>query len=205
MSLKDTIRGAREEAAQSGNPFERTKADEASDQETVTPTGKRYARSSAASRKPARAAAAGVRVVSSDGKTTKGGKPRSEMTKEEKKAERKERRAKEDRRYDATQIILEDDNEYLHARKVWQRLLLVGVVFMASALVMYVSTSNLGKNAPEWMAIGSLVLMVISYVILIVGLIYDYRHIKPLRQKADQRVASMSEKKITATLDRKGK
>ena len=67
MSLKDTIRGARDEVAASGNPFEnmggKGKGGDKGKSASGGSAAKRgYARSSAANRKPSREAAAGVRI-----------------------------------------------------------------------------------------------------------------------------------------------
>ena len=70
MSLKDTIRGARAEAEANGNPFERSKGSAQEDASAEAEKSKRRPGRSVASAKPSREAAAGVRVVSSSGKTT---------------------------------------------------------------------------------------------------------------------------------------
>ena len=202
MSLKDTIRGARDEVAASGNPFENVgKGKDKGKSESGSSAGKRgrgYARSSAANRKPSREAAAGVRVVSSSGKA----KSTASMTKEERKEEKRLEREREDRRYSVTQMILEKDEEYQKARKFWRRFLIGGFVLMVIALGLYGYVSNVGPSAPPIAYIGSIVAMVAAYGVIIVGIVFDFRKIRPRRKAAEQRVASMTDKKIQTIVNR---
>ena len=198
MSLKDTIRGARDEAAASGNPFERSKAtaeDEAPQEVARTKRG--TARRSAASAKPSREAAAGVRVVSSSGKTTKG---TAQMTKEERKQERKKEREKEDQRYSLTQAYLEEDEEYKKARKRWWAFLIGGVAFMAIALILYGRVTSTQTSPESPMGIAAVISMVLAYAVVIGGLVYDFTKIRPLRKEAEKRAQSMSDKRLKARL-----
>jgi hypothetical protein len=199
MSLKDTIRGARDEVAASGNPFESVGGKDKGKQESGgSATKRRYARSTAANRKPSREAAAGVRVVSSSGKA----KSTANMTKEERKEEKRLEREREDRRYSVTQMILEKDEEYQKARKFWWRFLIGGFALMVIALGLYGYVSNVGPSAPPIAYIGSIVAMVAAYGVIIFGIIYDFRKIRPRRRLAEQRVASMTDKKIQTIVNR---
>ena len=203
MSLKDTIRGARDEVAASGNPFENVggkgKDKGKENQSSSGGAAKRgYARSSAANRKPSREAAAGVRVVSSTGKA----KSTANMTKEERKEEKRLEREKEDRRYSVTQMILEKDEEYQKARKFWRYLLVGGFALMVIAFILYGYVTSVGPAAPSVAYIGSIVAMVAAYGVVIFGIVYDFRKIRPCRKKAEQRVASMTDKKIQSIVNR---
>ena len=203
MSLKDTIRGARDEVAASGNPFENMggkgkEKEQGKSASGGSATKRGYARSSAANRKPSREAAAGVRVVSSSGKT----KSKANMTKEERKEEKRLERENEDRRYSVTQMILEKDEEYQKARKFWWRFLIGGFVLMVIALGLYGYVSNVGPSAPPIAYIGSIVAMVAAYGVIIVGIIFDFRKIRPRRKAAEQRVASMTDKKVQSIVNR---
>ena len=201
MSLKDTIRGARDEVAASGNPFEKAggKDKDKGKPESRGSSAKRgYARSTAANRKPSREAAAGVRVVSSSGKA----KSKANMTKEERKEEKRLEREREDNRYSVTQMILEKDEEYQKARKFWWRFLIGGFVLMVIALGLYGYVSQAGPTAPPWAYVGSIVAMVAAYGVIIFGIVYDFRRIRPRRKMAEQRVASMTDKKIQTVINR---
>ena len=205
MSLKDTIRGARDEVAASGNPFEnmggkgKDKGADKGKSSSGSSTAKRgYARSSAANRKPSREAAAGVRVVSSSGKT----KSTANMTKEERKEEKRLEREKEDRRYSVTQMILEKDEEYQKANKMQKYFLIGGFALMVVAIGLSGYVSSVGPTAPSVAIIGSMVAMVAAYAVIIVGVIHNFRKVRPCRKKAEQRVASMTDKKIQTIVNR---
>lgn len=200
MSIKETIRAARDEVSANGNPFEGiapTKEDAAED---ARPSSG-FTRKSTAKAKPSRRAATGVRVVSSNGKS----KSKKNMTKEEQKAERKHEREIDDLRYNVTQQILEDREEYKRARKMWWRFLIGGVVCMVLAFVQYMLVNNMGSSAPVPLAIGALVTMVLAYVVIIAGMIYDWRKIRPMRKEVNSYVQSMSEKRLINTINRGAK
>ena len=194
MSLKDTIRGAREEASANIGPITRNSDDAEGTDAPAQDQG--FVRKSATRAKPKRQAAAGVHVVSGSGKT----KPVKDMTKGEQKAERKKQREKEDRRYAVSQMLLEDDPEYQRLHKVWWRILIVGFVFMVIALFTYMMVNQQGEAAPMWLAVLSIGTMVLAYITIIIGFVYDWRNIRPLRQSHEARAASMSEKRINKTL-----
>ena len=196
MSLKDTIRGAREEAAASGNPFERTKKDDTEKAaKTTARKDQRYTRRSMARAKPSREAAAGVTVVSASK-----GKAEDQMSKEERKEKKRKDREVEDRRYNVTQILLEENPEYHKTRKMWWAFLIVGVVFMAVALALYGTVNSGNPSATPWMAGAAVVCMVLAYASVIGGLIFDYIKMRPLRKDADMRARSMSDKRLKALL-----
>lgn len=202
MSLKDTIRGAREEASANGNPFERGSKDASADKQAQADERKSSAgfeRRSAARAKPTREASAGVRVVSSKGKPKK-----SQMTKEEKKAERKREREIEDRRYNVSQMILEENEEYKRMRKIWWIFLIAGVVLMVIALGLYgmVTSSGNPDTTMSFLAMGS---MVAAYIVVICGLIFDWVKIRPLRKEASDRAQSMTDKRLRTKLVQKAK
>ena len=200
MSLKDTIQGARKEAAANINPLTRPSS-EGNDEAGSQASEQGFERRSATRAKPKREAAAGVRVVSGSSKT----KSTANMSKQEQKAERKKQREKEDRRYAVSQMLLENDPEYQRYHKIWWRLLIVGFAFMCVALVTYMLVSQQGDTAPLWLAIISIGSMILAYAAIIIGFIYDWRHIRPIRRNHEQRAASMSEKRINKTLRERDK
>jgi len=201
MSLMDTIKGAREEA--SANIITGDRSDEDGAVESTTSASGGFTPRSATRAKPKREAAAGVRVVSGAKKSKS--KSSGTMTKEEQKAERKREREKEDRRNAVSQMLLEEDPNYQHHHKIWWRILIVGLVFMVIALFTYMLVNQQGETAPLWMAVISMGSMVLAYVAIIVGFIYDWRNIRPIRQQQDSRAASMSEKRINKTLRERDK
>lgn len=203
MSLKDTIRGAREEANANGNPFERPASSNKNDTEGNAAEGASAgrARRSVASAKPRRQAAAGVRVVAANGKS----KSKAGQTKEEAKAERKHEREISDLRYNVTQKILEEREDYSKARKIWWRFLIVAIVLMVVAIGLYIAVSNMGQGAPEALGVLGLIVMVGAYGVVIAGMIYDWRVIRPMRQDVDKYVQSMSEKRLVTAINKESK
>ena len=201
MSLKDTIRGARAEAEANGNPFERSTSN--TDQDAGAASGKRRAsRRSVARAKPTREAAAGVRVVSSSGKTIKN---KANMTKEERKAEKQAERELEDRRYALSQAYIEENVEYKEARKRWWIFMGVGVALVVVAFSLYGFVNQNRANANPAMAFAAMAAMVLSYIAIIGGLVYDWVKVRPLRKKVESKVASMSDKRVKAALDQKAR
>lgn len=204
MSLMDTIKGAREEASAAGTPFERTKEEKAPKAAAESaPAGSQqgFVRKSAGKAKPSRQAAAGVRMTTASGKS----KSKKNMTKEELKAERKHDREVADLRYNVTQKVLEERDEYNKARKIWWRLLIASVSLMVVAIGLYLVVSNMGQDAPEALGIAGLVVMVLAYTVTIGALIYDWRKIRPLRRDAEKYVESMSEKRLVTAINKPAK
>ena len=199
MSLKDTIRGAREEA-QSNLTTTATNDTEDNASEDKSDAG--FVRRSPSRAKPRRQAAAGVRTVSGSNKSAK---PVSEMTKEEKKAEKQRKREKEDREYAVSEMLMENDPDYQQYHKMWWRILIVGFVAMVISMVLYGVVTSQGETAPLPLAIVSLATMVIAYAAIIAAFVYDWRKIRPIRISCQQRAASMSEKRINKMLRERDK
>ena len=204
MSLMDTIKGARQEVNESGVLEDRVvikkkERDQSSDRGAgASSGGQGFMRKSASKARPSRAQAEGVRVVSSNKKS----KSRKPQTKEELKAERKHDREVSDLRYNVTQKLLEQRDEYNKARKLWWKFLIGGVVLMVASVGIYMAVSNMGTSAPEWLALLGLVTMVGAYVVVIAGLVYDWRVIRPMRKETDAYVQSMSEKRLVTTINK---
>ncbi len=201
MSLMDTIKGAREEAG-ANVPFERSSKDakSADDQSAAKSdggkSGQGFVRKSAGRARPSRKAAQGVRMETASGKP----KSKKDLTKEELKAEKKHSREVDDLRYNVTQKLLEEKSEYKTARKMWWRFLIGGLVFMVLAIIQYSVVTAQGASAPVWMAISAMVCMVIAYIVLIIGIIYDWRTIHPMRKDMEKYVQSMSERRLITAI-----
>ena len=184
MSLLDTIKGAREEAEQAGTLIgNQKKGDSSAESSEAQP--KRSYRSSAANAKPTREAAGSVRNVSE--------KP--EMTKEEKKAAREQRRADEDVAYDAKKIMLEQVPGYKRSQKIWWGMLIAGIVLTAASWL-YMRTVGNGAQVTGDMAIPSIVMMVVAYVLVIGAFIYDLVRVRPMRNQVDDQLNGMTKKRM---------
>lgn len=199
MSLMDTIKGAREEIDASRVP---TSSNSGKSNEAVADTAgsaqQGFTRRSAAKARPSRTAAAGVRMVSSSGKA----KSKVGQTKEELKAERKHDREVSDLRYNVTQKVLDEREDFKAAHKLWMRLVIAGVVLMVVAVILYVIVSNMGNDAPEILGIAGLVVMFGSYAVIIVALVYDWVKVRPIRREAEKYVDSMSEKRLITAINK---
>lgn len=198
MSLRDTLAGARKEAALSGNPFaksdDKTKADATDDAVKTKKSSVGQFKSSAARAKPSREAAASVRVVSSDDyKLGKTGKAHSEMSKEEKKAERHRQRAINDARTRAAQDILNGHASYKRSQHIWWVLLGGGMIVTVLSLVV---NRYYPAEKSDFGALVSIITLVSAYALIIAGFIYDWRVVRPMRRAADAEVSRMSDKRV---------
>ena len=200
MGLRDTIDAARQEAKEAGGIFsgndEDSKKNNAEEQEG---SSSGYSKRSAARAKPATAAASSVRVVSAeDARHGKSGKNRSEMTKEERKAERNNIRDAEDRMNMAGSILLKKDAAYQRTQRVWWTMLGVGVALTLTSFVInhYLRSAGDGVQNAEVFVAVSLVSMVIAYVFIIGAFVYDLVKARPIRKRIDAEVKGMSKRRL---------
>ena len=108
------------------------------------------ARKSAASAKPARAAASSVHVVSSSSKSRRKelekGESLAGLSREEKRARKQELRAKDDRIYTVSTLLTQDDEDYKKRRRLWWMLLGLG---MLTILILWVWLFMGGTNGSD--------------------------------------------------------
>lgn len=142
------------------------------------------ARKSAASAKPARQAASSVRVVPASSKARRKELEKGEnlegLSKEEKRARKAKQRAKEDRIYTVSNILLKQDEDYTKRRRIWWAVLAIGMV-----------------SSPVQM-VG----IVLSYIVILGDFIYDFVRIRPLRNMYRTQAEGMSENKLNALIER---
>lgn len=206
MSLFDTIQGAREEAE--ANKAERTSTGKAKDEaaeafETDDEARKGgFAKRSVARAKPAREAAANVRVVTPSGKTkSKGSNVSSSQTKEQRKAERAREREENDRQDAVAQILLESEAAYKPRRRIWWILIGGGFVAMAGSLIPMAIDSEQAQDYSSPLGIFSVICMMIAYVLIIAGFVYDFVKIRPMRKESQRVSGSLSRKGMQKVLD----
>ncbi len=209
MSLRDTIEAARKEAEEAGSipavspKPKATKAEGTGDEGDRPRTG--FTRRSVTRARPAREAASGVRVVSSEkvrrGTQTSSGKSESEMTKEERRAARNARRDDEDRRATASRILLDQRPEFKKSQHVWWALIGSGLVITLITWSITYFRPEAATNPGSPAGIVMLVAIVLAYVAIIASFVYDWRKVRPLRRAVDAEVASMSSKKVIALLE----
>ncbi|WP_368139223.1 hypothetical protein [Collinsella aerofaciens] len=142
------------------------------------------ARKSAASAKPARQAASSVRVVPASSKARRKELEKGEslegLSKEEKRARKAKQRAKEDRIYTVSNILLKQDEDYTKRRRIWWIVLAIGMVSIPVQMV------------------G----IVLSYVVILGDFIYDFVRIRPLRNMYRTQAEGMSDNKLNALIER---
>lgn len=161
-----------------------------------------YVRKSAGSAKPARPAAASVRVVPASSKAQRAARERGEnlsgLSKEEKRARKQEIRAQEDRVYAAGQELLKEHELYGGRRRVFWTLLGAGIVAM---IVMFILMST--AKDPASMSAAQMVVVVVAYACVIGAFVYDLVRIRPIRNECRAVAEGMSDKKLTEFLERK--
>lgn len=199
MSLRETIEAAKREAEEAGSIFvgsgrEKGKSEEGAEQESEG-----FSRRSAARAKPKTAAASTVRVVSAeDAKQGRTGKKSSEMSKEERRAERERQRDIDDRRNTAANILLKNDEEYSRIQTFWWAAVILGLVMTIASFGINWGLAN--GMIPEDAAVAisgvAIAALVLAYVSIIGAFIYDLVKGRPIRNRVDAEVKGMSRKRL---------
>lgn len=199
MSLRETINAAKREAQEANAPLAKKDEKDAADEDERSGFSKR----SVARAKPAREAASGVRVVGASGSSRKSsgsGKAPVEMTKDEKKRARRERRDEADRRASASQIVLKQIPGYKRSQRVWWGLLGTGFVCtIISWLLPNLFPQQLNEGTTP-MGVAVFIMLVAAYALIISAFVYDWRVVRPMRKKAEATTGAMTNKKVTKVL-----
>lgn len=160
------------------------------------------ARKSAASAKPARAAASSVRVVPASSKAKRQqaeiGEDLSNLSREEKRARKAEIRRQEDRVYEGANILLKDDYQYHRYRKIWYVFMGVGVAMIIAAFVMIAFLGESSNSTARMVQYG---VVIMAYVAIIAGLVFDAVKIRPIRDEARAKCAGMSAGRLNSLLE----
>ena len=160
-------------------------------------------RKGASSAKPARAAAGSVRVVPASAKARRKAAERGEnlegLSKEEKRARKREERAREDRLYDASSVLLKADEDYNKYRKIFWAILGVGMA--AIVVTWYVllggQQDHVGQSGNPLEIVG----IVVSYAAIIGAFVFDMVKIRPIRNYYRSKAEGMSERKLVEVLE----
>ena len=199
MSLRETINAAKREAQEANAPLAKKDEKDAADEDERSGFAKR----SVTRAKPAREAASGVRVVGASGSSRKSsgsGKAPVEMTKDEKKRARRERRDEADRRASASQIVLKQIPGYKRSQRVWWGLLGTGFVCtIISWLLPNLFPQQLNEGTTP-MGVAVFIMLVAAYALIISAFVYDWRVVRPMRKKAEATTGAMTNKKVTKVL-----
>ncbi len=160
-------------------------------------------RKSAASAKPARAAASSVRVVPASAKARRREAEQGEslegLSKEEKKARKQELRIKEDRMYSAANILMKNDAEYRSKRRIFWVLMAIGVV--AIFLVWFLLMGVLSSFPENVTGVLQIVGLVLAYGFVIGAFIFDMVKIRPIRNFYKAQVAGMTDRRVLEILE----
>lgn len=183
MSLRDTIAGATKEAREATASLSKKDNSE----EAERPPYSAFGRKSAATAKPAREAAASVRVSGSGS-----GAPKS---KEEKRAERARQREREDIRSRGFEAMLRADSEYHHAERV--RWVFLGLGFVATIITLVLSYMvPESRDLNTGVGMISAIMLVFAYFCIFGSVVYSFFKMRPLRKKIEAKVAGMTDKKL---------
>lgn len=201
MSLMDTIKAARAEAEEAGTlPVGKKGAEAVKDDaatEASAPANAGFSRRSAARAKPSRTRAGSVHKENAT-------KPASEMTKEEKKAKKEEDRQTQDLVYDTKSVILKKMPEYRHTQRIWWALLIGGIVLTLVSYALSRVVENAGGDSSSTLAMVSITCMAAAYGLVIGAFIYDLVKVRPLRNAANEKLTTMSKKRMKRFLDEEG-
>lgn len=183
MSLRDTIVGATKEAREATASLSKKDNSE----EAERPSYSAFGRKSAATAKPAREAAASVRVSGSGSGTPK--------SKEEKRAERARQREREDIRSRGFEAMLRADSDYHRAERIWWVFLGLGFIATIITLVLsYMVPESRDLNTGVGMI--SAIMLVFAYFCIFGSVVYSFFKMRPLRKKIEAKVAGMTDKKL---------
>jgi membrane glycosyltransferase len=188
----DTIKGAREEAAESvallPNKNDKKDADQ-SGEAAAQSAG--FSRKSAARAKPTREAAGSVHTVASTSSSGKsGGKG---------KADKAQRRTEQDLAYDAKRAYLNMMPGYQKTQRVWWVLIIIGIV--CTLLGWGVMRGINPESGNTDLSVITMALMVVAYVMVIGAFIYDIIKVRPMRKIADEQVAGMTKRRMQKTIE----
>lgn len=160
-------------------------------------------RKSAASAKPARAAASSVRVVPATAKARRleaeQGESLEGLSKEEKKARKQEMRLKEDRMYSAANILMKKDEEYRSMRRIFWVLMTIGII--AIFLVWFILMGVFNSLSASTVSVVQIVGLVIAYGFVLGAFVFDFVKIRPIRNFYKAQVAGMTDRKLVEVLE----
>lgn len=193
MSLRETIRGARQEASQASVFDGRGKSESKSEQASTTvessaSTAKAqgFSRRSSARAKPSRELAGSVRSSSSSA---------GEKTKEERKQDRQSRREQDDLKFDAREALLKSNDEYNKAHRTWLLLMGVGGAILLVCFIASRTITSGSSNINVILGVMSF-FVIVSYLMIIASIVYDYRKIRPIRKSVEAQVEGMTAKRM---------
>lgn len=203
MSLRDTFKGAQQEARDAADGRAKTaKEDDAQSGEKNE--GAKYTRSyksSAATARPSREAASSVRVAKSTTHHAAASKD-SKVDKETRKKERAKERDIESFRQRGYEVLLKHNERYKQTERTWWILIGIGFGLTILTLLLAWLYPDQGSDVSTAIGITAVVALVGAYGFIIGGFVYDWVVRRPYRKEAERRIASFSDKKIADILEK---
>ena len=112
-------------------------------------------------------------------------------------ARKAKQRAREDRIYTVSNILLKQDEDYTKRRRIWWIVLAIGMVLVVAIWAsLYFAPAGMVSSPVQMVGI------VLSYVIILGDFIYDFARIRPLRNMYRAQAEGMSENKLNALIER---
>lgn len=176
------------------SPMNKRNMPKTEEEKAAASTG--MARKSAASAKPARAAASSVRVVTvkkdKDGFTQTSG-----MTKEEKKAFKKAQRKEDDEVAGLVDLVTKSNAAYKRALHIWWIIMGCGFAFTIVSFVISYVQNSMGQDSFSFsspLGILSITTLVLAYAFIVGALIWQFNKLRPIRNKTEEKIRAMSPK-----------
>lgn len=162
------------------------------------------ARKSAASAKPARAAASSVRVVPASSKARRQEREQGEslegLSREEKRARRRELRIQEDNVMTASNILMKEDDEYRAKHRIFWVLMAVGVVGIVLEWLLLVGLFSF--LAQDVLNVLSIACIVLAYAFVIAAFVFDLVKIRPIRNFYRAQVSGMTDRRVVEIIEK---
>lgn len=162
------------------------------------------ARKSAASAKPARAAASSVRVVPASSKARRQEREQGEslegLSREEKRARRRELRIQEDNVMTASNILMKEDDEYRAKHRIFWVLMAVGVVGIVLEWLLLAGLFSF--LAQDVLNVLSIACIVLAYAFVIAAFVFDLVKIRPIRNFYRAQVSGMTDRRVVEIIEK---
>lgn len=155
-------------------------------------------RKGASRAKPVTQAAGTVHTVERS-RTPKAGA--ANLTKEQKKELKRRERDERDRVTVVCNILQRQDPAYPPMRRVWWILLGAGLAFTAISWICMFIVPGASSDPGTPMGMAAMVCIILAYVCIIGGFIFDWVKVRPIRRKIEATVAGMTEKRMQQIVD----
>ncbi len=157
-------------------------------------------RKGASRAKPVSQAGSTVQVVERRSKTRSKANPAT-LSKEETKELKRRERDERDRVTVVSNILQRQDPAYAGLRRLWWILLGAGLAFTAVSWICMFIVPGASSDPGTPMGMAAMVCIILAYVCIIGGFIFDWVKVRPIRRKIEATVAGMTEKRMQQIVD----